>query len=353
MKICKYCFAEIESDSEFCPECGFSGALKKYNNMLEIGSELKNRYVIGGVFSQGGGFISYYAMDTKEKKNVRITEFLPTKLVCRSGTRLACKTEADKEKFESAVLKLASVFENLKRIAAGTVIDISDCFRENATFYYVIPGGKHRPLSAWLGNGRRIAVDKIINTLEPITGCLSALHKENLFHGNVNPYNILCDESGNVVSLTGYSYPPRFSSSPFDAPEKKNGITECGAWSDVYSLGAVIYVAATGLLPPDADERAGGKELRFPEGFDADKKRKIEKAMSLKASERYNNTDAFIEDLKDNKPLPIKKKKSDIPRRVAMVLAIICFVVSVGVLINYYLIEPYSCLLYTSPSPRD
>ena len=341
MKICKYCFAEIDSDSDFCPECGFSGTLKKYKNMLEIGSELKNRYVIGGVFSQGGGFISYYAVDTKSKKNVRITEFLPSKLVYRSGTKLACRTQEDKEKFEAAVLKLASVFEKMKKAAEETIFDVSDCFRENATFYYVIPGDKRRPLSAWLGNGRRIAVDKIINTLEPLTECLSALHKEHLIHGNVNPYNILCDDNGKVVALTGYSYPPKFNSSPFDAPEKKHGTTECGAWSDVYSLGAVIYVAATGLLPPDADERAAGKTLRFPESFDAGERRKIEKAMNLKASERYNNTDDFIADLKEKKPLAAKKKKSDTPRKIVMILAIICFVVSVGVLINYYFIEPY------------
>ncbi len=341
MKICKYCFAEIESDSAFCTECGFSGTLKKYKNMLEIGSELKNRYVIGGVFSQGGGFISYYAMDTKEKKNVRITEFLPSKLVYRSGTKLACKTQEDKEKFESAVLKLASVFENTKKAAAETIFDVSDCFRENATFYYVIPADKRRPLSARLGNGRKIAVDKIINTLEPLTACLSVMHKANLFHGNVNPYNILCDDSGKVVSLTGYSYPPRFNSSPFDAPEKKIGTTECGARSDVYSLGAVIYVAATGLLPPSSEERAAGKALRFPENFDADEKRKIEKAMSLNASERYKDTDEFVADLKAKEPLPIKKNKSDIPRKIVMILAVICFIVSAGILVNYYIIEPY------------
>lgn len=341
MKICKYCFAEIDSASQFCPECGFNGTLKKHLNMLEIGSELKKRYVIGGVFSQGGGFISYYAIDTKSKKNVRITEFLPSKLVFRSGTKLVCRTEEDKERFETAVLKLSSVFEKMKESLKETIFDVSDCFRENATFYYVIPADKRRPFSAQLGNGRKISVDSVIDTLAPLTECLNAMHEAQLFHGNVNPYNILCDDNGKIVSLTGYSYPPKYNSSPFDAPEKKKGTTECGAWSDVYSLGAVIYVAATGILPPSSDEREAGKELRFPESFDAEEKRKIEKAMSLKASERYGNADEFIADLKEKAPLSVKKKRSETPRKIVMLLAIICFVVSAGVLVNYYLIEPY------------
>ncbi len=341
MKICKYCFAEIASESDFCPECGFNGTLKEYKNMLEIGSNLKNRYVVGGVFSQGGGFITYYALDSKTEKSVRITEFLPSKLVYRSGSKLVCSSHEDKDKFEAAVLKLASVFEKLKKISAETIFDVSDCFNENATFYYVIPSEKRRPLSAWLGNGRRIDIDKIIKTLEPVTACLNAMHAVHTFHGNVSPYNILCDENGDVAALTGYSYPPRYTASSFDAPEKKHGSTECGAWSDVYSLGAVIYVALTGLLPPSAQEREMGKTLRFSEKTDPETKRVIERAMSLKASERYKNTDELIAAFKGKKPLPAKKKKSDVPRKIVMALAIICFVVSVGVLINYYFIEPY------------
>lgn len=344
MKYCKYCFAELYSDTEFCTECGFNGHLKENKGTLEIGTVLKERYVLGGVFSQGGGFISYYAHDKKSGKNVKITEFLPKMLVSRHDTKLICRSAENKEKYEAAVLKLSSIFEKLKRISSESVLDISDCFRENSVFYYVVPSEKRRPLSSKFGNGKKLETEQALGLLTPLTECLEKMHEAGTFHGSVNPYNVLCDENGTVVSLTGYTYPPKATATPFDAPEKKAGAVECGAWTDIYSLGAVIYEALTGALPIGADEREKGRELLFPRDFDPKIKKIIERAMSLKPAERYRSVGEFIAAFSEKeKALPKKSsnKKKDTGRKFVMALAVICLVVSLGILLNYYLIEPY------------
>lgn len=343
MKLCKYCFAQLDSDTEFCTECGFNGHLKENKGALEIGTRIKDRYVLGGVFSQGGGFISYYAHDTITEKTVKATEFFPKMLVMRQGTKIVCRSSENKEKYEAAVFRLRNIFEKLTQISSDSVLDISDCFSENSVFYYVVPTEKRLPLSSKVGNGRKLGLDEILALFGPLIDCLEKMHAAGTFHGCVNPYNVLCDENGKIVSLTGYTYPPKATSPPFDAPEKKLGAVECGARTDIYSLGAMIYEAATGTLPISADEREKGRALVFPKDFDPKIRAVIEKAMSLKPSERYGNISEFIADFvkKDVPAKKISKKKKDTGRRVLTAFAVVCFVVSLGFLLNYYVIEPY------------
>lgn len=344
MKYCKYCFAELNSDTEFCTECGFNGHLKENKGTLEIGTMLKDRYVLGGVFSQGGGFISYYAYDKKRGRSVKITEFFPKMLVSRQGTKISCRSAENKEKYEAAVLKLSSIFEKLKRISSESVLDVSDCFKENSVFYYVVPTEKRRPLSSKTGNGKKLEQSETLKLLSPLTECLKKMHQSGVFHGSVNPYNVLCDENGNVVSLTGYTYPPKSTATSFDAPEKKLGAVECGAWTDIYSLGAIIYEASTGALPISAEEREKGRELVFPKDFDPKSKSVIEKAMSLKPAERYRSVDEFLAAFTEKeKTVPAKssKKQKETGRKIVMALAVVCLIVSLGILLNYYVIEPY------------
>lgn len=344
MKYCKYCFAELDSDTEFCTECGFNGHLKENKGTLEIGARLKDRYVLGGVFSQGGGFISYYAHDIKSGKSVKITEFLPKMLVSRQGTKLTTRSAENKEKYEAAVLKLRSIFEKLKSISSESVLDISDCFSENSVFYYVVPTEKRRPLSSKFGNGKKLELSETLELLQPLTECLEKMHSAGIFHGSVNPYNVLCSENAEVVSLTGYTYPPKPTATPFDAPEKKHGAVECGAWTDIYSLGAIVYEALTGALPIGADEREKGRELVFPKDFDPTVRRIIERAVSLKPAERYRTVGDFIAAFTEKEaslPKKVSKKKKDAGRKTVMALAIACLVVSLGILLNYYVVEPY------------
>jgi sortase B len=65
--------------------------------------------------------------------------------------------------------------------------------------------------------------------------------------------------------------------------------------------------------------------------------------MNLNPSGRYGSISEFIADF-TKKDVPVKrntKKKNDVGRKILTALAVICFVVSLGFLLNYYVIDPY------------
>ncbi|MBR3781292.1 MAG: sortase [Clostridia bacterium] len=343
MKRCIYCMSECPENSESCTVCGFGGVMEKqFRNCLPTGTKLNNRYVLGGVFSKEKVFVSYYAFDTKTSQRVRITEYLNEKLVYRHTGELIikyhneqCLAQVDKE--------IAVYYTHYKKLCTAsekTALNFTDCFAENSTFYFVNSIDNGTPLSSLIGNGKTVSFSKAVRMLEPLFKCTSALEKVGKWHGSVSPYSILT-ENGKISSVTGYTYPPKNAYSPFDAPEKQLGAKECGPFTDVYAVSAILYEAVTGFLPPNAAQRAEGRKLRFPAGFPEKERAVIEKGLALDKSERYANTEEFYAALRGGKPTSEKLPRSEIVRRLTLAFAVLCFIVSGGILLNSYVIEPY------------
>lgn len=345
MKRCIYCLNECSDEVTVCPLCGFSGSSKEKNpeNCLPVGTRLNNRYILGGVSSKGKIFTSYYAFDSQSRQRVKISEYLHEKLIYRLPGELIikynderCSTKGDKEiaAYYAHYLKLCTVSKT-------SILDFTDCFAENSTFYYVSSVNAGTPLSSAIGNGKTIPFSKAVTLLTPVIDCARKLAKAGKWHGGISPYSIITN-NGKATSLTGYSYPPKSILSPFDAPEKQLGAKHCGAYTDVYAIGAILYEAVTGSLPPTAAERSKGKALRFPEKIGTREKRIIERALAFDKDERYPSAEELMADI-SGKNSDIKKDSflCRLPiRKIILFLAIAVLIGCFGVLINNYLIEP-------------
>ncbi len=345
MKRCICCLAQCEDDTVVCPECGYDGnSTETYEHALAIGTRLNGRYVLGGAFSRVNSFVAYYAMDTQEKKRVKIYEYLPKKLMYRLPEEVfikyydeKCSARGDKE-----IAAYYSHFVKMCALSKTTVMDFSDCFAENSTVYYVCQINSGIPLSSIIGNGKRMSVSEALKLLSPVFDCTKKLEKADKWYGCLSPYTIITND-GRITAITGYSYPFKSVNSPFDAPEKQLGTRSCGSYTDVYAIGALIYEAVTGFMPPAPQQRNAGKPLRFPQGISEREKAVIEKALSTDAIERYQSVEQLYADIKGDKP-PKKKSKakpSEIIRKIVLTLASITLIASGLFLINYYLIEPY------------
>ncbi len=343
MKRCVYCLNECADDAVSCTVCGFGGAMEKqFKNCLPTETRLNNRYVLGGVCSKEKSFVSYYAFDTKASQRVKISEYLNEKLIYRHEGELIikyyneqCRAQGNKE--------IAAFYTHYKKICTASeknALNFTDCFAENSTFYYVNSIDNGTPLSSLIGNGKTTPFSKALQLLKPAIECAVSLEKNGKWHGSLSPYSMITDK-GKISSVAGYTFPPKNAYSPFDAPEKQLGAKECGSFTDVYALSAILYEAVTGFLPPNILQREQGRKLRFPAGFPEKERLVIEKGLALDKSERYGSVSDFYSALKGEKIAGEKSSHPDIARKITLVFAIICFLVSGGILVNNYIIEPY------------
>ncbi len=345
MKRCIYCLNECADDAKSCPLCGFNGG-KEYKNppeCLSIGTRLNKKYIVGGLISKDKIFTSYYALDTATRQRVKIYEYFNEKLVYRLPGELIikfrdenCRARGNKEiaAYYAHYLKLCGVSKT-------SILDFTDCFTENSTFCYVCAVNSGEPLSSSIGNRRTISFSKAVSLLKPVTDCAEKLAKAGKWHGSISPYSLIMTD-GKITAITGYSYPPKSTVSPFDAPEKQLGAKHCGAFTDVYAIGAILYEAVTGMMPPSAPERVKGRELRFPENIAEREKNIIIKALAFDKSERYSSVAEMTADIAGKKSESPQNgvQKNPITRKIILILATLVAVGGAAVLINNYLIEP-------------
>ena len=343
MKRCIYCLNECSDDATACPLCGFSGAEGEANpeNCLPLGTRLNNRYIVGGISSKGKIFTSYHAFDTQARQRVRISEYLHEKLTYRLPGELIikfndeiCSARGDKEiaAYYAHYLKLCSV-------SKSGILDFTDCFAENSTFYYVCSVTTGTPLSSSIGIGKTMSFAKALALLRPVIECARKLEKTGKWHGSISPYSIILN-NGKITALTGYTYPPKSIYSPFDAPEKQLGAKHCGAFTDVYAIGAILYEAVTGMIPPSAAERSKGRQLKFPEKMNPREKAILEKALALDNSERFSGVEEFTDAVNGKTDKPKKSVNMDVVRKIILAVAILVLIVGSAILINNYFIEP-------------
>lgn len=334
---CVNCFTEYNETKKSCPECGFDGSQKsKVQN-----ATLNGRYSAGGMQTRINSFVVYYAFDNEKQQKVRIYEYLPHKLMYRSGNGIKFRSEEARTKAEREISAFLSHFEKLCAVSRESVLDITDCFAENSTVYYVCTPSAGTPLSSLTGNGRMMTFPRAVRLLSPVIECAEKLEKEGKWHGSLTSYNIITNEN-KVTAVTGYSYPPKNGHSPFDAPEKQLGAKHCGSFTDVYSIGAMLYEAVTGILPPSAEQIKQGKPLCLPDTLSEKEKNIIKKALSPDLTQRYSSVGALCDDIGIGKPQNTKKKTGagEIIRRIVLAVSTITLVCSLIFLINYYIIEP-------------
>ena len=343
MKRCINCFNEYNETEKICPECGFNGKFKsEAENSLPPETALNGKYILGGIHSKINSFLVYYAFDNESNQRVKVCEYLPQKLMYRNGNgaQVKFRSEEARTKAEKEVPAFFSHFQKLCNVSQSSVLDITDCFTENSTVYYVCKQASGTPLSSLMGNGRIMTFSRVVRLLTPVIECAEKLENEGKWHGSLTPYNIITNEN-TVTAVTGYSYPPKNGRSPFDAPEKQLGARHCGSFTDVYSIGAMLCEAVTGMLPPSAEQRKQGKALNFPDTLTEKEKNIITKALAVDLNERYSSIGELCEDIGIRKAE--KKKKigtGEIIRRAVLTVSCITLVVSLIFLLNYYVIEP-------------
>jgi eukaryotic-like serine/threonine-protein kinase len=258
---------------------------------LSPGSLLNNRYRIVSILGQGGMGAVYHADDENLGVHVAVKENL---YLSEEYTR----------QFKHEANILASLrHPNLPRVGD----------------YFAIEGqGQYLIMDYIEGEDLRQRIERV-NTLEErevvvigayICDALTYLHTRTpaVVHRDIKPGNIKITPEGEVV-LVDFGLAKRMligeatttgarAMTPGYSPPEQYGTARTDDRSDIYSLGATLYAALTGIIPEDGLARATGKVSLTPvrqlrSRVDRRLANVIEKALEIEPENRYQTAEEF------------------------------------------------------------
>jgi serine/threonine protein kinase len=258
---------------------------------LERGSLLNNRYRIVEILGQGGMGSIYRAIDENLGLDVAVKENLFT-------------TEEYARQFRREAVILA----NLRHPHLPRVTD-----------HFVIDGrGQYLVMDYIEGEDLRERIDRegVLNDADAVVigaaicDALTYLHtrQPQVVHRDIKPGNVKISPNGNIVlvdfGLVKVVYGSQATTTgaramtPGYSPPEQYGTGRTDQRTDIYSLGASLYVALTGVMPEDALARAMEQtELTPIRKQNTKVSRKlagvIEKALEIKPEDRFQSAEDF------------------------------------------------------------
>ena len=250
---------------------------QRFTVALPAGTLLHGKFKVLGVLGKPGGFgIAYLCHDTKLNRQVVVKELFPSGMVSRrrGGLDVVVVRPAYEPDF---ALQLELLLDEARKLAAldqvDTVVKVYDHFTENNTGYIVMHHVQGRSLGDRLRDVERLSTGQLMRWIWPLLEGLEAVHEAQVLHRDIKPDNLLIDQRdhpvlidfGNAAALRDDSRAAtgHFAVSPFyGAPEQyTNDVAKMGPWTDLYSVGAVMYFALSGRRPTDGMKRLSGQAL--------------------------------------------------------------------------------------------
>ncbi len=240
------------------------------HNALPTGHYL-NEYRIDEVLGDGGFGITYLAWDTNLNCHVALKEFLPNDIAVRSGDNLSIhpKSTGDKTSFNWGLSCFIQEAKTLAQFNHPNIVRVRRFFESLNTAYIVMDYEEGKSLDALLNSGETADEGEIRQLLEPLLDGLEIVHDGNCLHRDIKPGNIYIRDKDNSPVLLD------FGSARYDVSSRSRSITAIvtpgyapfeqyesqgatqGAWTDIYSLGAVLYRLISTQVPVEATERIG------------------------------------------------------------------------------------------------
>lgn len=319
MNRCYGCFEIVGDSTNRCAHCGFfvgDYAVPKW--VLQPGTVLNGKYLIGKRLGEGGFGITYLAWDVNMETKVAIKEYYPGYLVSRdvtsaSGNIITKTAGIENEDFQVGLnryVKEASVLSKFFELPG--IVSVKDFFYENETAYIVMEYIEGVSLKKYLEQkGGKISANEALKLVEPVISSLAVVHKNKLLHRDISPDNIMLDTKGRV-KLIDFGAARYFGNESGKSMTVmlKHGYAPIEQYSrngdqsfvtDIYALCAVLYRMITGVVPVDASDRVQ-KDTFVPVRNLAKKTPKyiaaaIEKGLSVFAENRQQSMEELYAEL--------------------------------------------------------
>ncbi len=348
MSICYSCFKEFDEKFGVCPHCGaIYDSNPKEAIYLAPGTMLGDRYLVGEVVGAGGFGVIYKACDTKFGTVVAVKEFFASRLMTRAGGEksvIVNKKSAPEYKYRKARF-LAEAKDMAKFGNHRSIPNVFDFFEENGTAYIVMELLMGEGLNQYLQDkGGKVDRDFAIYIANEVGNALTSLHEKSIIHCDVAPDNIyICadkelkiklldlgaaklteatDEVIDIILKPGYS--------PVEQYDSSKGI---GPWTDVYALGATMYVMLTGVKPDESTNRKIFDSVVPPHELDEtipeNLSNSVMKAMAVEKHMRFKSVADFLSAINGKKKVVslAKEKRRRMAKRFIGVAAAVAVII--------------------------
>jgi serine/threonine protein kinase len=242
----------------------FQDVVPRSEQALPLHTKLEDRYDIGRVIAETETSFSYHAKDLQQNCVVVVQELFPKQWVTRkSGDPIArVRTTDGVFQLADAIDRCMKDAEKLMRLKNSGLAQVSDAFKANSTVYIVSENFDGILLGEWQQRQNGQVSEKMalqIGLL--ILAGLKDVHDQGIIHRNLSPNTILIDGGGRV-KLSGMGMNPQMLANPdlnkmtaYDAPELYYANMSQGTWTDLYSVGGVLYHLLTSQTPALSSER--------------------------------------------------------------------------------------------------
>lgn len=337
-ELCMNCFS-VKGPYEVCRYCGYvEGTPPEQPHYLRPGTVLKGHFIVGTAIGVGGFGITYKCYDATLGVIVAIKEFFQVGLVNRSpGEMKVGLLSGEKEKqYKNQIKRFLMEAQSIAQFGkANDIVNVFDYFEENNTAYIVMEYIDGVLLKDYLEKQGALSPDIAMTIIEPVVEALKKIHASGIIHRDISPDNIfiagedsvkvfdfgaaiLNDESGakegEKVIKVGYS-----------APEQYRDSAGQGYFTDIYSIGAILYQMITGQKPIESTEREYKDELKSPLelGFDIEPNldRAIMEALAVQPALRFQGIQQFDDAINGKRKAEYPKVKLRIRKRKRIMVA--------------------------------
>jgi len=264
---------------------------------LEPGSLLQNRYRIQEELGRGGMGAVYRVEDTSLGVDVAIKENFFT------------SPESERQFKREASLLATLRHPHLPRVTDHFVIPDQGQY----LVMDFVPGRDARQILE--DQNGPLPQEEVLRWMREILDALTYLHSrpQPIIHRDIKPGNIKITPDDRAV-LVDFGLAKVHDASrstttgakaftPGFAPPEQYGLGRTDARTDIYSLGATMYMLLTGKLPADSLERAMGHSKLTPitdinPSVSPQVAAAVENAMATSPEERYNTAEEFIKGLR-------------------------------------------------------
>jgi serine/threonine protein kinase len=285
---------------------------------------LRGRFTVGMVLGYGGFGIIYKAWDKKLQSVVALKEYFPSGIVSRvpGSMNVAVYAKKREMEFNFGFERFIDEAKNMAKFGThSNIVNVYGYFEENQTAYIVMEYLDGGTLSEFLKD-HSLDINASFTIIKSVNSALKAIHAAGIVHRDVSPDNVFICSDGRIKLIDFGA--ARFSLDEeklitvilkpgYAPPEQYEKVNVQGPWTDIYAVGATLYLMLTGIKPDESTNRKIKDTLVPPAAINPAISENISntimKAMALDKHLRFKTIEDFEKGLKlEVKVIPLKKE---------------------------------------------